>query len=113
MSEPRQIRSSRQRERILELLLERGSEGVTNVELNEVCFRYGARIWELRRAGHNIHTANLGEGLFRFTLISSQSPNSNGVGEDATSGGDKPTDRDDYARRTRKALPLFAGVAGA
>jgi hypothetical protein len=84
MKSDHDTRSSGQRERILELLLERGSKGATNVELNEICFLYGARIWELRRAGHNIKTENVGDGLFRFTLISSQPHDSNvGVAADA------------------------------
>ena len=33
-------------------------------------FRYAARLHELRRAGHNITTENLGEGVFRYTLVS-------------------------------------------
>jgi hypothetical protein len=43
MSDPHKIRSSGQRERILELLQERGPDGATNVEFNEICFRYGAQ----------------------------------------------------------------------
>jgi hypothetical protein len=111
-----QVRESGQRGRILELLQERGTEGATNIELNEICFRYGARLWELRRAGHNIRTENLGDGLFRFVLISSESHNSNiGVSEDVTSRGDiKPAHLNDYARRAREVrdramMPLFAG----
>jgi len=54
-------------EQILALLIERGSQGVTNVELNrDVCFRYGARIYELRQQGYLIDTVRFGEGLFRF-----------------------------------------------
>lgn len=55
------------REQILALLIARGPQGVTNVEFNrDVCFRYGARIYELRRQGHLIETVRFGEGLFRF-----------------------------------------------
>ena len=54
-------------EQILALLIERGLQGVTNVEFNrDVCFRYGARIYELRQQGHWIETVRFGEGLFRF-----------------------------------------------
>jgi hypothetical protein len=106
--------SPAQRQRILELLLERGPEGATNVELKAICFRYGVRIWELRRVGLQIRTENLGDGFFQFVLISSQLPNSNvGVRRDATSKDDaEPEDPHDYARRTRElrdqAMPLFA-----
>ena len=61
------FKSTNQRERILALLIERGPQGVTNVEFNrDVCFRYGARIFELRRQGYRIETVRFGEGLFRF-----------------------------------------------
>lgn len=41
-----------QKQRILHLLTEK--DRVSNVELNRICFRYGARIMELRRAGFDI-----------------------------------------------------------
>jgi hypothetical protein len=41
-----------QRERILSLLEERGELGVLNLELNEIAFRYGARLKELRDEGY-------------------------------------------------------------
>ena len=54
-------------EQILALLMARGPQGVTNLELNrDFCFRYGARICELRQQGHWIETVRFGEGLFRF-----------------------------------------------
>jgi hypothetical protein len=61
-------KNSSQRDQILRLLSERDAAGVTNLELNEICFRYGARIWELRRKGHSISTKNRGEGVFLFVL---------------------------------------------
>ncbi len=54
------------REQILALLQERGCRGIANDELNQICFRYGARIYELRQQGHWIETVRFGEGLFRF-----------------------------------------------
>ncbi len=50
--------------RVLRYLKSQGS--ATNRELNRICFRYGARIYELRREGHIIRTSNLGSGLFSF-----------------------------------------------
>lgn len=38
------------KERILELLSD--GEWHDTVELHEICWRYGARLWELRRAGY-------------------------------------------------------------
>ena len=43
-----------QKERILQLLREHPQSGVSNFELNQLCFRYGARLWDLRKEGHNI-----------------------------------------------------------
>jgi Helix-turn-helix domain len=59
-----------QRDRILDLLRERGSAGATNVELNAICYRYGGRLFELRKkCGFTIRTESLGGGLFKFYLI--------------------------------------------
>jgi Helix-turn-helix domain len=45
-----------QKERILALLREAGHQGVSNLRLNLVCFRYGARLHELRAEGYRIET---------------------------------------------------------
>ena len=50
--------------RILKLLKRKGS--VTNVELNKVCFRYAARLHELRREGHDILTIYEKPGVYRY-----------------------------------------------
>jgi hypothetical protein len=125
MNGDHETRSPAQRQRILALLQERGADGITNSELNRVCFRYGARIRELRRAGHNIRTDNLGDGLFRFVLGSPEAnPNSWTNSEPADGDHEQdlavphgdvgPASLTDYDRRTRelrgKAMPLFAGV---
>jgi len=57
-----------QRGRILALLRERGSTGVSNVELNSICFRYGGRLFELRKMGFRIRTIRAGDSVFRFVL---------------------------------------------
>lgn len=54
-----------QSSKILKLFKEKGT--VTNHELNRICFRYGARIHELRNDGYIIVTSKLKEGLFSFT----------------------------------------------
>lgn len=51
---------------ILERLQAAGDVGVTNIELNKTCLRYGARIYDLRNLGHNIETCDDGKGIFRF-----------------------------------------------
>jgi hypothetical protein len=40
----------------------------TNVELNAICYRYGARIHKMRTNGLNITTERLHDGVFVFTL---------------------------------------------
>lgn len=50
--------------RILNLLKVNGR--ATNRELNRICYRYGARIFELRREGHDIVTNRIKGGLFEF-----------------------------------------------
>ena len=49
---------------ILAILQSRGD--VTNRELNCICFRFSARIYELRRRGHHIKTIHVKAGLYRF-----------------------------------------------
>lgn len=46
--------------------LQRGP--ATNVELNAICFRYGARVWELQRDGYRITKAPLSRGVWEYTL---------------------------------------------
>ncbi len=50
--------------RILRLL--KSKRSVTNRELNRICFRYGARIHELRQEGHKIVSVHVKDGLWRF-----------------------------------------------
>lgn len=55
-----------QKERLL-VLLRLG--WVSNVRLNRICFRYGARIFELREAGYNIVKKHQGQhGLVYYKL---------------------------------------------
>ena len=46
--------------------LQQGS--ATNIELNKTCFRYSARIHELRKAGHRIARTKVEEGIFSYAL---------------------------------------------
>lgn len=59
-----------QRKRILAILKDRRSVGVTNVELSKIALRFGGRLHELRREPfcYRILTANEGKGLFRYRL---------------------------------------------
>ena len=59
-----------QRDRILKLLEERKELGVTNYELNEIAFRYGARLKELREDGYQIKTVHIRKSVWLFVLVS-------------------------------------------
>lgn len=41
----------------------------TNVELNAICYRYGARIFELKREGYPIEKAHQGGGVWTYELL--------------------------------------------
>ena len=62
-------RNSRNKTAVLKRL-ERGP--ATNIELNAICFRYGARIFELRKEGHDIAKTRTAPGLFVYTLRRTQ-----------------------------------------
>lgn len=57
-----------QTERIVRLLKRRGNFGASNRELNSICFRYAARIHELRHDGYVIDCERDKAGLFRYIL---------------------------------------------
>jgi hypothetical protein len=57
-----------QKDRILSLLKKR-KRGVLNTELNEICFRYSSRLFELRAAGFPILTERVDQGVYRYVLI--------------------------------------------
>lgn len=65
MDRPEQIRRASAKQRVLALLQERGR--VTNLELGQVCQRYGARIWEAKREGHDItEPVCLAPGIYEY-----------------------------------------------
>lgn len=45
-----------QKERLLKLF--EGGRWVSNIEMNKICFRYGARLWELQQAGYLFEKRN-------------------------------------------------------
>lgn len=51
--------------KILRLLKANGV--ATNRELNRICFRYGARIHELRKEGHIIKSNHVKNSLWEFS----------------------------------------------
>ena len=54
--------------RILQMLQTAPDNTLTNAQLNSICYRYGARIHDLRSAGHNITSKCISKGLWQFTL---------------------------------------------
>lgn len=58
-----------QRDKILRLLTQRRGKLVNMRRLNDICFRYGARISDLRKQGYKIDTIQLGVGNFAYRLV--------------------------------------------
>jgi hypothetical protein len=54
-------------------------DGATNVQLNDICFRYGARLYDLRKEGWKIKTENEGDGIFRFRITAKPTAESQGA----------------------------------
>lgn len=52
--------------KILKLLKEKGS--AANIELNRVCFRFSARLYDLRQEGHDIVSVHEKCSIWRFYL---------------------------------------------
>ncbi len=61
---PLQLKPETQTGKILRLLKKHGE--LTNYELNRICFRYGARLQELRREGHIIVSVHDKDSRWRF-----------------------------------------------
>lgn len=57
-----------QKTKILNLLRERKESGATNIELNDICFRYGARIADLRADGYTIQSIKVKGSKWKFVL---------------------------------------------
>lgn len=57
-----------QTQKILKKL--KSKKSVKNYELNQIAFRYSARIKDLRDMGYQIETKREGLGVFSFSLIS-------------------------------------------
>ncbi len=64
-------RAAGQRDKILEILRNRGLKGVTNVYFYEkVTKSLGARMSELNERGYGITTRHLGNGMYKYILVS-------------------------------------------
>lgn len=59
-----------QKQKLLRFLTARGKHGLTNHELNEhIGYRYGARIYELRKEGYDIRREHVKGTTWRFWLV--------------------------------------------
>lgn len=54
--------------RILQLLKAHPLTGVSNYELARVSLRAGARIYDLRKSGHNIQSVQISRGTWKYYL---------------------------------------------
>lgn len=59
------LRRLTNREKVLQCLQDH--RNVTNLQLNEICFRYGARILELRNQGYDIRTGPNRGGVVTYS----------------------------------------------
>lgn len=55
-------------EKIYKLLKKRPKSGVTNYELNNIAFRYAARIYEMRKDGVPISIKHIKDSLWVYKL---------------------------------------------
>lgn len=73
MPDPERTRRQNAKDRVLALFQARGT--VTNLELGQVCQRYGARIYTARREGHLIDPpVSVAPGVFSYTYRGFQAP---------------------------------------
>ena len=102
-----------QRDKILNLLVESGEQGVLNIQLNNIAFRYGARLAELREDGYSIRSSHIKGAVWRFTLLpqDKQQPQTMQVAAEM----DEPQYMD-FAERLRSSAccsePVIAGFCG-
>ncbi|WP_144624884.1 hypothetical protein [Bacillus velezensis] len=61
-------RAPSQRDRILNLLREKGDKGILNIELVDICIGYRSRIAELYQMGYKIDVENVEQGVCIYTL---------------------------------------------
>lgn len=61
-------RSPNQREKILNLLRQRGRAGAFNSDLVGIAYRYSSRLREIRQMGFEVSTQYVREGVFRYVL---------------------------------------------
>lgn len=62
-------RLATQRQKIIQMLMDAGQDGVTNTEMSKVSLRYGGHINEMGRQGYKYTKINLGGGVFNYKLF--------------------------------------------
>ena len=62
-------KTKRLRRKILVALLDAGDEGLTNVELAEIYYKFRARISELRDKGIRVKATPEGRGIYRYRIL--------------------------------------------
>lgn len=63
-------RRNSHRAKILNMLRNAGKKGVLNTEMSQVALRYGGTLGELYSRGYEIEKTNVGNGVYKYTLIS-------------------------------------------
>ena len=61
-------RSPNQREKIINLLRQRGRAGAFNSDLVGIAYRYSSRLREIRLMGFEVSTHYVREGVFKYVL---------------------------------------------
>lgn len=73
MNKEEKERIIKKTEQILNALRTAGLKGLTNSELSKIALRYGGSLGELYKKGYTISKESLGEGLYRYWLVSEPS----------------------------------------
>jgi hypothetical protein len=63
-----QGRIPNQKEKIINALKDAGENGLTNSQLNKICYRYGARLSELYEKGYEIEIEAKEKGVYKYIL---------------------------------------------
>lgn len=56
------------KDRVRRALEAAGDRGLTNVVLNDICYRYGARLHELKKEGLRIAKSSVGKGVYSYRI---------------------------------------------
>ncbi len=81
------MKLSRQEQMIVDAFHRAAPGNLTNRELNTICFRYGARLWDLSRKGFRFETlaVDAAAGLYTYRLLSDPADGQGPRGESTAS----------------------------